>query len=82
MLLDKFKLLLADIEARGFTDNGGEYTSAEFENYLRYENMSIPHRTPPHIPQANAVTERFNRVLGERARALLKPAHLPKFLWP
>ena len=87
-VLDKFKLLLADIEARGYTvttfhtDNGGEYTSAEFENYLRQEKKIIPHRTPPHTPQANAVTERFNRVLGERARALLKAAHLPKFLWP
>ena len=87
-VLSKFKLVLADIEARGFTvttfhsDNGGEYTSEEFENYLRLEKNIIPHRTPPNTPQANAVTERFNRVLGERARALLKAAQLPKMLWP
>ena len=87
-VLEKFKLLLAEIEARGFkvttfhTDNGGEYTSAEFENYLVNEKKIIPHRTPPNTPQANAVTERFNRVLGERARALLKAANLPKMLWP
>ena len=83
-VLSKFKLVLADIEARGFTvttfhsDNGGEYTSEEFENYSRLEKNIIPHRTPPNTPQANAVTERFNRVLGERARALLKTAQLPK----
>ena len=87
-VLEKFKLLLAEIEARGFkvttfhTDNGGEYTSAEFENYLVNEKKIIPHRTPPNTPQANAVTERFNRVLGERARALLKASNLPKMLWP
>ena len=41
------------------TDNGGEYTSTEFESYLVSEG--IRHEvTIPHTPQQNGVSERLN----------------------
>ena len=41
------------------TDNGGEYTSTEFENYLKKEG--IEHQcTIPKTPEQNGVAERMN----------------------
>ena len=47
------------------SDNGGEYTSAEFAAYLTEEG--VRHElTIPHTPQQNGVAERLNRTLVER----------------
>ena len=44
------------------TDNGGEYLSTEFQNYLK--EKGIRHElTVPHSPQQNGVAERINRTL-------------------
>eukprot|EP00253_Pinus_taeda_P034343 PITA_34343 len=44
------------------TDNGKEYTSNEFEHYLRQHG--IKHQTPvPYNPQQNGVVERMNRAI-------------------
>ncbi len=60
-------------------DNGGEYVSDEVKIYA---NSKFTLRTtPPHTPEVNGVAERFNRLLVERVRALLKDSNLPKFLW-
>ena len=49
------------------TDNGGEYTSSQFENYLKAEG--IRHElTVPKMPQQNSVTEHLNQTLVEIAR--------------
>ncbi len=46
------------------SDNGGEYTSGEFADYLR--SQGIRHElTVPKNPQQNGVSERFNRTLLE-----------------
>ena len=46
------------------TDNGGEYTSTEFANYLRSEG--VRHElTVPKTPEQNGVAERMNRALIE-----------------
>ena len=58
------------------TDNGGEYTSLEFEEYL--ESEGIRHeRTVPKTPQQNGVAERLNRTLMEMVRSMLIDAKLP-----
>ena len=45
------------------TDNGGEYLSTEFQNYLKVKG--IRHElTVPHSPQQNGVAERMNRDFG------------------
>ena len=62
------------------TDNGGEYTSAEFENYLKKEG--VRHQlTVPKTPEQNGVAERMNRTLVESVRAMLADAKLPHKFW-
>ena len=62
------------------TDNGGEFTSDEFENYLKKEG--IKHElTIPKCPEQNGVAERFNRTLVEMVRSMLADSELPKSFW-
>ena len=59
------------------TDNGGEYTSLEFQSYLKREG--IKHElTVPRSPEQNGVAERFNRTLMEAVRSILLGAQLPQ----
>ena len=62
------------------TDNGGEYTSTQFERYLQEEGIRHE-RTVPKTPQQNGVAERLNRTLVESARSMLLDANLPKRYW-
>ena len=62
------------------SDNGGEYTSTEFEEYLA--NAGKQHDTSvPDTPEQNGVAERANRTLVETARCMLNDAGLPKKYW-
>ena len=62
------------------TDNGGEFTSKEFEKYLRKEG--IKHElTIPKCPEQNGVAERLNRTLMEMVRSMLADSELPKSFW-
>ena len=62
------------------TDNGGEYTSSQFENYLKAEG--IRHELTVHkTPQQNGVAERLNLTLVEMARSMLLNSKLPKKFW-
>ena len=62
------------------TDNGGEYTSSQFENYLKAEG--IRHKfTGPKTPQQNGVTERLNPTLVEMARSMLLDSKLLRKFW-
>ena len=62
------------------TDNGGEFTSDEFEKYLKKEG--IKHQlTVPKCPEQNGVTERLNRTLVEMMRSMLADSELPKSFW-
>ena len=62
------------------TDNGGEYTSHEFEAYLKLKG--IRHElTVPYSPQQNGVAERLNRTLQETALSQIVHANLPKCFW-
>ena len=83
-VLTVFQQLVSELSAQGFTvrglktDNGGEYCSDEFVQFTTSHNI-IHRKTPPNTPQANSLSERYNRVLGERSRAMLSVT--PKYLW-
>ena len=61
-------------------DNGGEYMSMEFSDYLKTEG--IRHEfTVPKTPEENRVAERLNRTLIESVRSMLVDAQLPHKFW-
>ena len=62
------------------TDNGGEYTSAEFSTYLIQEGIK-QEPTTPHTPQQNGAAERLNRTLIEGVRTMLADSKLPHRFW-
>eukprot|EP00253_Pinus_taeda_P030988 PITA_30988 len=62
------------------TNNGGEFTSKEFDNYCKDAGIER-HKTMVYTPQQNGVVERMNRTLLERARSILSNASLQKELW-
>ena len=62
------------------TDNGGKYTSNEFENY--YSEYGIRHeKIVPGTPQHNGVAKRINCTIVENVRCMLRMAKLPKSFW-
>jgi len=62
------------------TDGGGEYTSHEFEQYLKFNG--IRHEiSVAHSPEQNGVSERMNCTLVENARAMLAHSSLSKMYW-
>ncbi|MCP4491938.1 MAG: DDE-type integrase/transposase/recombinase [Gammaproteobacteria bacterium] len=62
------------------SDNGGEYTSQAFKEFLK--NEGIQHQlTIPKTPEQNGVAERMNRTVVEMVRAMLAHSKLPKKFW-
>ena len=62
------------------TDNGGEFTSTEFESYLKEEGIDHQY-TIPKTPEQNGVSERMNRTLVEKVRSMLADSQLPHTFW-
>ncbi|KAH9096323.1 hypothetical protein Ae201684P_009555 [Aphanomyces euteiches] len=62
------------------SDNGGEYFSTLFSEFL-LENGIQHDATVPHTPQQNGVSERMNRTLVESARSLLHFCKAPLRFW-
>ena len=62
------------------TDNGGEFTSLEFEQFCKDEGI-FRHKNAVYTPQQNGVAEWMNRTLMERARSMISNANLQKELW-
>ncbi|KAE8731030.1 putative LRR receptor-like serine/threonine-protein kinase [Hibiscus syriacus] len=62
------------------TDNGGEYTSEEFDDFCKKEGIKRQF-TVVNTPQQNGVAERMNRTLLERTRAILRDVGLEKSFW-
>ena len=62
------------------SDNGGEYTSSEFKEYLK-QNGVIHQLTVPKCPEQNGVAERLNRTLVEMVRSMLASSILPPRFW-
>ena len=62
------------------TDNGGEYISIEFKEYLKLRG--IRHElTVPYTPEQNGVMERLNHALMEAARSMISHARLNSNYW-
>ena len=51
------------------SDNGGEYTSKEFKDYLASKGIKHKLSIPGRLEQ-NRVVEHMNRTLTERARSI------------
>lgn len=62
------------------SDNGGEYLSGEFEDYLKSKGVHHE-RTVLYSPEQNRVAERMNRTLVESARTVIAHASLPDCYW-
>ena len=62
------------------SDNGGEYKSHDFQNWMK--KMGIRHETRvPKTPQQNGVAERYNRTLLEGVRSMLHGSGLSRGFW-
>lgn len=62
------------------TDNGREYLSKDFNNFLKEEGIQRQ-LSVEYTPQQNGVAERANRTLVEMARCMMLQANLPDSLW-
>jgi transposase InsO family protein len=62
------------------TDNGDEFTVAEFAAYCANEGIKR-HFSAPYSPQQNGVIERRNQTVVAMARALLKQRWMPSRFW-
>ena len=62
------------------TNNGGEYTSIEFESYLKKEGIEHQYTIPKTLEQ-NGVAERMNRTLVETVQTMLADSRLPHSFW-
>lgn len=62
------------------SDNGGEYESKLFGEYLK--SRGIHHQTTvPDNPAQNGVAERMNRTIVEAARSMMCHANMPQSFW-
>ena len=62
-------------------DNGKEYLKNEFISWCKETGIDLQ-VTAPYSPAQNRVAKRFNRTLGELARAMRIANNVPAFLWP
>jgi hypothetical protein len=62
------------------TNNGGEFTVAEFASYCADEGVQR-HYSAPYSPQQNGVVERRNQTVVGMAQALLKQRGMPTVFW-
>jgi hypothetical protein len=62
------------------SDNGGEYTSKEFNNFCIEAGIKWEF-TIPHNPQQNGVAERKNKIIIEATKAMIHDQSLPMTLW-
>jgi gag-polypeptide of LTR copia-type/Integrase core domain len=62
------------------SDNGGEYKSKQFSDYLANQGI-LQKFTSPHSPFQNGNAERMNRTYLEAVRCMLIDKSLPKYLW-
>lgn len=61
-------------------DNGGEYTNHELKEWCKLNGIKLDY-TIPYTPQLNGKSERLNRTLLEKTRALLFDSKLGDEMW-
>ena len=86
-VLSKFKLFKAQVENLCGkrikilrSNNGGEYTSTEFNNFCKEARIKRQIIVPSN-PHQNGVTERKNKTIVEAAKAMIHAQSLPMLLW-
>jgi hypothetical protein len=85
-VLEKFKEFVSYVNTLGKkvkvlrSDNGGEYCSKAFKDYLK-EHGILHQTTVPYNPEQNGTAERMNRTLLEAARSMMYHAGMPKEFW-
>jgi transposase InsO family protein len=62
------------------TDNGGEFTVAEFASYYADEGVQR-HYSVPYSPQQNGGIERRNQTIVGMTQTLLKQRGMPAVFW-
>lgn len=62
------------------SDNGKEYTSRQFESYLKQAGI-LHQKSNPYTPEQNGLSERMNRTLIERSKCMLLNANLQNDFW-
>ena len=62
------------------SDNGGEYQSICFDNYLKEQEI-FHQTTVTDNPAQNGIAERMNRTLVEAARSMMYHANMPQKFW-
>ena len=58
------------------SDNGGEYCSMAFQEYMKQHGI-VHQTTVPYSPEQNGVAERMNRTLVETARSMMSHSKVP-----
>lgn len=61
-------------------DNGKEYKNTSFLNFCKSKGIQM-HSTNPYNPEQNGTAERLNRMLLEKARAMILESKLSKETW-
>lgn len=61
-------------------DNGGEYTSKNLKDWCKHRGIVLEY-TVPYSPQLNGKSERMNRSLLNKTRAILFDSKLNKEMW-
>ena len=62
------------------SDNGGEFTSNEFNDYCKEVGIKRE-LTIPYNPNQNGVAERKNRSIMEFLKSIIHDQDLPMYLW-
>jgi len=62
LVIQRARELFPDARPRIITDNGPQFVSRDFKEFIRVSGMSHV-RTSPYYPQANGKFERFNRTI-------------------
>lgn len=61
-------------------DNGGEYSGKQMKMFCRQRGIQLE-MTVPYTPEQNGLSERMNRTIVEKVRAMLAGSKVTKRLW-
>ena len=80
----EFKALVENLSEKKIKilklDNGGEFTSIEFNDFCKEAGIKRE-LTIPYNPQQNGLEERKNRSIMEVVKSMIHDQYLPMYLW-